>query len=232
MSKLKKAFALIKAGDFKTFFRKISVILRKYLYRIRARIEDWRIGRISINKRIPSKFIEKGSYATESTDYRWLDKIFRSLPLSEDAVFVDVGCGEGRVLTYLYLRGFRSSLIGVELDSDVANTAKARTAKCQNIEVHCANILESREIIAKANVFFLANPFNEEIFVQFIQKVEEYCDHPVRLYYCHDLYRRQLDKRENWYILRRDAMIVPGVPSRYYTVYKFIPEEGSQQAER
>lgn len=224
MSNLKKAFALIRSGDFKALFQRISIICRKFLYRIRARIEDWRIGRISINKKIPSKFADKGSYATESTDYRWLDKIFRSIPLPENAVFVDVGCGEGRVLTYLYLRGIRSPMTGIELDPNVANTAKMRTKKCPNIEVVCANILESHEIIAKANVFYLFNPFAEDVFSQFIQIVEKCCNHPVRIYYCNDLYGRQLDKRENWYILRRDAMIVPGMPPRYYTVYKYVPD--------
>lgn len=224
MSKIKKAMALVKAGDWKTLLRKGLRFLEKPGYRIRARIEDWRIGGISIDKRKPSRYEELGAYATQSTDYCWLDQIFKSFPLRETDVFVDVGCGEGRVLTYLYLRGFRGAMTGIELDADVAETARRRTEKCANIQIHCGNVLECGELLKQATAVYLFNPFNESVLSQFVALIEETCDHPVKVYYCNDIHRQLLDKREDWYILRRNLVHSPVTHNRYYTVYGYKPE--------
>lgn len=204
-------------------FAKMSVLIRQTIYKSRARFEDWQIGKVSLGRTIPSKYRQIGAYATQSTDYRCLDQIFRALPLQKDDVFVDVGCGEGRVLTYLYLRKFRGTLMGIELDPDIAEIARSRTEKCPNIEIHCGNVLESREIIAKTTVFYLFNPFNDSVLSEFIQAIEDNCDHPVRLYYCNDLYRKRIDKREKWNILRRNVILRPGLHPMYYTIYVFSP---------
>lgn len=225
MSYLKKAWNYIKAGDLKSLFRKIITVLDNNFYFTRVWIEDRILGGISINKTKPSKYSECGAYATQSTNYCWLDKIFGDFPLPKDSVFVDVGCGEGRVLTYLYMRGFRGKMIGIELDPDVAETARLRTQKCSNIQIYNRNVLDAREIIQEATAFYLFNPFNEEILKDFIQLIEESCNHPVYLYYSNDLYRRVLDKRNHWFILRRNAVKGPTSGDRRYTLYFYHPDK-------
>lgn len=224
MGKVRKAWKLLLSGDFATLWKKTVHIIKKMLYRMRARIEDWRIGRISLHKIIPTKYAGLGAYSTESTDYCWLDQIFKSFPLQADDVFVDVGCGEGRVLTYLYLRGFRGPATGVELDPDIAQTAVNRTRGCANIQIHCGNILEAQDIIKNATAIYMFNPFDETMVSRFADMIEEICDHPVTLYYCNDFHRKRLDKREKWYILRRNVLYSPVLPKRFYTVYRFRPE--------
>lgn len=228
INKAKKAFALLKAGDFDAFKEKTMTTAVRIPYRIRARIEDWRIGRVSVNGHIPSQFRQIGAYGTQSTDYRSLDHIFKTLPLRENDAFIDVGCGEGRVLTYLYLRGFRGKLTGIELNPDVAATAAARTKNCENIRILCANALECRDTLREATVIYLYNPFDDTVLSQFIRTIEECCDHPVRVYYCYDIYRHLLDKRENWSILRRNAVSRPGYTTMYYSIYKYMPPQDTE----
>lgn len=225
MRYIKSVFVLLKNGQIKLLLSKVKSVLFRWVYWLRAQWEDRKLGGISIDIRKPSRFSETGAYATQSTNYIWLDKMFQSLPLKQDAVFVDVGCGEGRVLTYLYNKGFRGKMTGIELDPDVAETARQRTARCANITVLNINALESAAVLEDATVVYLFNPFNEEVLTAFVELLERTCKHSVVVYYSNDLYRRILDKRENWYILRRDVLRAPGYPTRYYTIYGYKPEE-------
>lgn len=222
---LRKAWKYIKAGNFKALFTGICQLLRRTAYYIRAWIEDWLIGGVSVNQKKPTKFAEIGAYDTQSTDYCWLDKIFSEFPLPKDSVFVDVGCGEGRVLTYLYMRGFRGKMTGIELDPDVAETAKKRTRKCPNIHIHQGNVLDCGDVIRDATAFYLFNPFDETLLTAFIELLEQVCDHPVYLYYSNDRYRCVLDRRKHWFILRRNVVSGPTIGSWRYTLYRYRPDK-------
>ncbi len=222
MQKIKKGIArLVKAVG-----RRVG----KILYRIRARYEDWRLGGVSVDKIKPSKYTEAGAKAMESTNYDWLDQIFKVFPYPQKTAFVDVGCGEGRVLTYLYLRGCKVPMIGIELDPENARIAEARTKTCSNIRIECKNILDCGEIIKDAGAFYLFNPFTEDVMARFIEMIEENCDHPVVVYYCNDIYRRLLDKRQNWSILWRSMLKSPAVPNRSCTIYGFMPETQGEKS--
>lgn len=220
---IKKALSFLGSGQFGQLLCKIRGVFQRMPYQLRARYEDWRLGRISLNGRIPSRFAETGAYGTMSSDYRCMDEVFRVQPLKETDTFIDVGCGEGRVLTYLYLRGFRGKMIGIELDPEVAKTAQMRTEACANISILCANALQTRELIREATALYLYNPFNEVVLKGFIEMVEAECRHPVTLYYCWDIHRRFLDKRENWTILRRSTVPRPGGKDVFYTIYRYEP---------
>ena len=210
------------------FIRAIKGI-RCVLYRIRARIEDWRIGGISLEQGMSSRFPEMGAHATESTNYIWLDRMFKAVPLEEDDVFLDIGCGEGRVLTYLYLRGFRGPMTGIELDEDNAKIAAQRTRTCKNIEILCKNVLECADTIGQATAVYLFNPFTEPVMEQFIGLMEKVCKQPVVVYYCCDKYRQLLDKRKGWTILWRNLLHSPGRPARPYTIYGYMPPEKEEK---
>lgn len=230
MNYVKKAISAIKKGDFKRLFRGMGRLVGKGVYCIRARVEDWRIGRISINKLKPSKHEDQGAYATQSTDYLWLDQMFKAYPVDKKGAFVDVGCGEGRVLTYLYLRGFRGPMTGIELDPEIAQIAQKRTKGCSNITICNANVLQCAEFFEKANAIYLFNPFQENILTQFVEMLERVCKRPVLVYYCNDIYRRVLDKRPGWFILRRNVLTSPATPRRSYTVYGYKPEEQEERS--
>ena len=173
---------------------------------------------------MPTRYQDTGAYATESTNYEWLDKIFKAYPLKQDDVFVDVGCGEGRVLTYLYLRKFRGKMSGIELDEQVAATATHRTKKCANIHIYHGNVLEYAEVFRDATAVYLFNPFDETVLLRFVEMLEQYIDHPLIMYYSNDRHKKVLDKRNNWFILRRDVLKCVDLPTRAYTVYRYRPQ--------
>lgn len=50
----------------------------------------------------------------ESTDYEVLSLLFDNLTVSKDDVFVDMGCGTGRAMFYVYYR-FGITVKGIEL---------------------------------------------------------------------------------------------------------------------
>ena len=206
-----------------TLFARSVNGIRCALYRIRAGIEDWRIGGISLEQGMSSRFPEMGAHATESTNYIWLDRMFKAVPLEADDVFLDIGCGEGRVLTYLYLRGFRGPMTGVELDPDVAATAARRTEDCANISICQGNILRRPQLFPGVTAIYMFNPFTEEVLEGVVDMIEKHIHHPVKVYYCNDLYARVLDKRENWSVLCRDILDVPSAPRRRYTIYRYLP---------
>lgn len=222
--KIKTLLLLLSKRDIKKIFRIIRIRISKGMYSLRSRIEDWRLGRVSVDGIIQSKYKDMGVTWTQSTDYRLLDCVFKTYPLKKDDIFVDVGCGEGRVLTYLYLRHIKNEMIGIELDSDVAETAKKRTEKCENIEILCKNVFDCSDVIKKATAIYIFNPFNETVLLPFIEMIEKHCHHKVTFYYLNDIHRKYLDKRTKWRIVRRGLVDRPGELPFHYTVFRYLPD--------
>ena len=101
MSRMRKLRKLIRQGDFRRIWKTGTIYLSNRAYTFFAVQRDKRYGGISVNQKKASKYSELGACATQSSDYRCLRQVFRAVPLSRNDVFIDVGCGEGRVLTYL-----------------------------------------------------------------------------------------------------------------------------------
>ena len=195
-----------------------------WLYQLRTRWEDRRLGGISVDETKPSRFQALGAEATQSSDYRCLDRIFKThVPLTSADVLLDVGCGEGRVLTYLYLHKAKCRLLGVELDPDVTATAQQRVADCPGIEIRCANILEAQDLMQQVTVYYLFNPFNGKIFSKFIQALEKQVPHPIRLVYLFDYYAGYLDGRPGWTKTAGETFQRKGGEEATYSVYRFDP---------
>lgn len=223
MSRMGKLMELIRRGDFRQIWQKGTVFLSNRIYTFFAVRRDKRYGDISINQKKVSRYRELGACATQSSDYRCLRQVFRAVPLRHDDVFVDVGCGEGRVLTYLYEQGFRGKAIGIELDEEVAETAAKRTASCRNITICCGNVLEKSEIFRDATVVYLFHPFSRSIFQAFIALLESSCTKPVRLYYLNWLYADELENRERWNLISDGMIYRPGIRPMPFTVHELTP---------
>ena len=206
-------------------------ILASRWYLFRAGLQDRRLGRISLNSVIPTRFAREGAYSTQSSDYRCLKQVFREAPLEKDAVFVDVGCGEGRLLSYLYLKGHQGPILGIELDPAVANTARERMAGCENVTVVCKNILDCGDLLVKADAVYLFNPFAREVLCRFVALLEAVCVKPLRMYYLNDLYADAVCERPGW------ETLCCGVIHRFeavdvsYTVFRFCPP-GTEQTHK
>ena len=133
-----------------------------------------------------------------------------------------MGCGEGRVLTYLCEQGFQGKVIGIELDDEVAKTAARRTASCQNVTICCGNVLEQGELFRDATAVYLFNPFSRGVFQAFAELLETACTKPVHLYYLNCLYVDELDK-ERWSLISAGTIYRPGIQPMPFTVHEWTP---------
>ena len=228
LRKTKTVLRLLSSGDLRDlnvgFKRNIHIIanrVRAVLYYIFAGFEDRRTGGKCTNRVVPSKYYDQGAYPLENSDYRCISQLFNAIPLRTDDVFVDVGCGEGRVITYHDRRGFHGRMIGVELDEEIAARATRRVEHCENVVIINKNILDCSDVIRDGTSFFLFNPFNGKVLKSFIEMVEKNCKDGVRLYYFCDYWRRIIDEREGWTVIWRGMLTNPPWKELPATIYEY-----------
>lgn len=212
-----------------TLQQKTGALLQK-LYKRLAAWQDRRQGGVAVEQRKSSRFSALGAEAVQSSDYRALRRIFRKqVRLTPQDVLLDVGCGEGRVLTYLASHRCKAKLAGIELDPEAAETARRRMAACsggQKVEIRCGNILdeETADLFRTVTVYYLFNPFNGKIFSKFIARLEKQVPHPVRLVYLFDYYSGYLDGRPGWQKLAAERFARAGTDDAEYSIWQFTPD--------
>ncbi|GLC90016.1 class I SAM-dependent methyltransferase [Lysinibacillus piscis] len=105
----------------------------------------------------------------EPTPYTGLQQLFKDYEMPDNAVFIDMGCGKGRVPIYINYQ-FHIPTIGVEMDAGFymeAEHNKKRYLQKHNSYapitfIHA--IAEAYTIKPSDNVFFFFNPFSIHIF--------------------------------------------------------------------
>jgi SAM-dependent methyltransferase len=119
---------------------------------------------------------KKHAVRYKPTRVRYFQELLSKCPLPRDAVFVDVGCGKGRVLLLAAKHGFRRC-VGIELSPTLAETAKENAKKfsahypnSSPIEIHCSNIL-AYSFHPEENIYHLYWPFDRHITIQFLDKL-------------------------------------------------------------
>ena len=105
----------------------------------------------------------------EPTPYVGLEQLFAHYEMPENAVFIDMGCGKGRVPIYVHSK-FKIETVGVEMDAGFFEEAmKNRENYLQHKNSHVPitfihSIAEEYSIKPSDNVFFFFNPFSIHIF--------------------------------------------------------------------
>jgi SAM-dependent methyltransferase len=121
-----------------------------------------------------------GFVGSERVNYRptgWggLRRIFASIPISADDVFVDFGSGKGRVVLEAARHPFRR-VVGVEVSSELHELAKRNLQqfrprrRCGSVELVCRDVLDY-EIPDDMTVAYLFNPFRGEVFAAFVERL-------------------------------------------------------------
>jgi len=125
----------------------------------------------------------------EAVNYFILEALLKRLcevtaPLS----FTDLGCGKGRAMVVAAHYGF-TKISGVDFAKEVCNTAEQNMQKVRKkfphttYNVTCENVLDY-EIQSYESVFFMFNPFNDEIIFRFLEKIEKSIEqHPRDIYF-------------------------------------------------
>ena len=95
----------------------------------------------------------------------------REVPLTEDAVLVDLGSGLGRVVILAHLLSGATAL-GLEIQAALVERARAccGALKLNRISFECCDVAERR---LDGSVFFLYAPFNGELLARVLVRLRE-----------------------------------------------------------
>lgn len=139
------------------------------LYSARERFWEWYLGieTASYNEWDRSQpDADRVAYAPLSFECLW--KMFRSIKIDpNEDVFLDYGCGKGRVLSIAATRPFRR-VIGVEVLPELADIARdniqraRRKFRCQDVDVIVADAT-TYEVPTDVTVIYLFNPFTGDV---------------------------------------------------------------------
>ncbi|MCM2370722.1 class I SAM-dependent methyltransferase [Aporhodopirellula aestuarii] len=129
------------------------------------------------------------------TRARYFRKIMAKLDLPREGVFVDVGCGKGRILLLAAEHGF-DQVVGLEISPSLCEIAERNVASfrentptASSIEVVCTNILDY-QMDGSETVFFLYSPFDQPVTKTFLEMIRQSInDHPRDLWLIIDEFR-------------------------------------------
>ncbi len=144
----------------------------------------------------PSRFAREHAHEPTPTPYFILEDLFAHLEFAEDSHLLDVGCGTGRVLAYFartrvsrarYRRGARSRF----------------GARCRIMGAGFANlsVIEGSVLnvpLAEYTHFYLFNPFDTVVLLDFLARIEAQATRPVALVH-------MSDNGETYYYAGRDG---------------------------
>ena len=200
---------------------------------------DRRICGQSIAKYVPSVYRDDangvGMTGSQSTHYIVLKRIFSHVTLTEQDVFLDVGCGKGRVLAFLLEKKVPCRLWGVEINEVSGQTAIEWTKKYDQVNVILGDAFQLD--YNDYTVLFLGRPFLPKTFLQFIEKFEEMLTHPVTLIYWVDQQSGYLLKdRPGWEIRFREKLstccgLKIAKTQQSYSVWGYDPDKRVKEAD-
>ncbi len=136
--------------------------------RVSTYLTDWRLARRSLGAIDESRFAATGSKGTQSVSYRVLPQLFDDR-IQADDVLVDVGCGRGRVLSWWLDRGYRNTMVGLEIDDLIAAETRQRLARYPRISIVTGDAVKN--LPNDGTIFFLFNPFDRASLVRFRDKL-------------------------------------------------------------
>lgn len=147
-------------------------------------------------------------YPVQSLSYRILRCLAKAIEIRQDDVFVDVGCGWGRLIGYLRRKGLGGKeTFGIEINRGAANFTKKVFMNDPHVHIFCANAV--KRYVPSATVMLLCNPFGETVLEEFLDMIEKHYHHSVRLYYLHAVHESVFNKRKSRWKLRKRQLLMP-----------------------
>lgn len=128
----------------------------KFLRLLRNLIFDFKYGGF-LGGVVRTRFSIQGANDTANSDYEVLPFLFQD-NIESDDIFVDVGCGKGRVLNWWLDSYVAHSIYGIELDPDIASSTAARLRGYDQVKILCGS---AAEILPDGKLLiYIFNPFN------------------------------------------------------------------------
>jgi hypothetical protein len=149
---------------------------------------------------VESRFPQSDAVRTQSMHYWQLERLFDCVPVREDDVLVDVGCGKGRVINFWLHSKLNNPIVGVDLNPEVAAWTRERLRKYPSVTIADGNILD--HIQPEHSLFFLYNPFGEQTLRAFSLAVKEKTrkSPTPRVLYYNSVHRRVFDDDPDWIV--------------------------------
>jgi SAM-dependent methyltransferase len=128
--------------------------------------------------------LEAGRFGYIASAWRTLPRALRYIGVSPDDVFIDFGCGKGRVVHQAAKRPFRK-VVGVEVSPALAEVArevleaKKRRHRCRDVEIVVADAAEYR-VPDDLTIAYFFHPFSGEIFDTVLAHIVESIDRNPR----------------------------------------------------
>jgi SAM-dependent methyltransferase len=138
-------------------------LVQRWLTRARTAWLDVRFGGFTGGVK-KSPFGHLGANETVSTRLDLIDALLGPR-MRPGEVFVDVGCGKGRVLNWAIRDGRAARVIGLEIDREVAEGAAARLTRHAHCEVRIGDACAL--LPADATLIYMWSPFNRAVMVAF-----------------------------------------------------------------
>ena len=125
----------------------------------------------------------------EAVNYFILEALLSRLrTISEETSFTDLGCGKGRAMVVAAHYGF-TQIKGVDFAQEVCRVAEEHLQQLHmqfpqmEYQLYCQNVLDYA-IQPDEHVFFLFNPFSNEILSRFLEKVDiSIAQYPRTIYF-------------------------------------------------
>ncbi|RJQ56235.1 MAG: class I SAM-dependent methyltransferase [Nitrospiraceae bacterium] len=138
-------------------------------------------------------------------------KLLDAIEFPDDSVFVDIGCGKGKMLLLAPHFGFKR-VVGVDFSEKLCECARKnisiyqqKTGRNAHIDVIHSDVVHY-EIKDDENVFYLFNPFDEVILKKVLDNIcssVEKNPRPVYLIYYIPYYRKIIERHGSFIKLRR-----------------------------
>ncbi|MFA7109861.1 MAG: rRNA adenine N-6-methyltransferase family protein [Sphaerochaetaceae bacterium] len=169
---------------------------------------DKKISRQKLTGVYHTDFERFGAMPVQSTDYPIIKDILKVLSLNGTEKILDVGCGLGRFLGYLSIKGHKGNLLGVEIDKTYADFCSFIFKDKKQIKIIHGNALEVS--LPQDYIAYLYNPFSEKMLDRFLDQN----NFPL-LIYSNDVYRKVFKRHNNYKLFLRiksklnDGTLVP-----------------------
>lgn len=170
-------------------------------YWLYEQIMDRKIGGKVLNEMLENddycnSFSDNEWHPVQSTSYRLLILAIKYIYVNQDDVFVDVGCGFGRIISYLIIKHRKCRYIGIDINKAATDLARKRFENCPDVTIIRDNVLNC--IPKDASIFYLFNPFGANILDKFLQKVEDQTVRNIKLIYLNPVHKNIFEHHKQW----------------------------------
>ena len=131
-----------------------------------------------------TRYSHLGAHDPTPTPYFVLEELLGRCSFDENSHLLDVGCGKGRTLASFVRAGYPGRATGIELDPELAETARAWTSAFDRLSVVAGDALEHD--LGPYTHLYLFNPFDPSILQRFIEHIEDSAQQPLTVVHMSD----------------------------------------------